>query len=66
MVHAFVLPFAPELVPVLPEVALTRAFWLIRHADDTRSTRLDRFAEALIAGLRAEVERLESAPLPPP
>jgi DNA-binding transcriptional LysR family regulator len=60
MVHAFVLPFAPELVPVLPEVALTRAFWLIRHADDTRSMRLDRFAEALIAGLRAEVERREA------
>lgn len=62
MVHAFVLPFAPELVPVLPDVALTRAFWLIRHADDARSVRLDRFAEALIAGLRAEVARLETAP----
>lgn len=64
MVHAFVLPFAPELVPVLPEVALTRAFWLIRHADDTRSARLDRFAEALVAGLRAEVARLEALPGP--
>jgi DNA-binding transcriptional LysR family regulator len=62
MVHAFVLPFAPELVPVLPEVTLTRAFWLIRHADDTRSSRLDRFAEALIAGLRTEVARLEAQP----
>jgi DNA-binding transcriptional LysR family regulator len=65
MVHAFVLPFAPELVPVLPDVTLTRAFWLIRHADDTRSTRLDRFAEALIDGLKAEVARLESAPAGP-
>lgn len=59
MVHAFVMPFAPELVPVLPEVTLSRAFWLIRHADDIRSARLDRFAEALILGLRAEVARLE-------
>jgi DNA-binding transcriptional LysR family regulator len=59
MVHAFAMPFAPELVPILPEVALTRAFWLIRHAGDTRSDRLDRFAQVLVAGLRAEVARLE-------
>lgn len=59
MVHAFAMPFAPELVPVLPGVALTRAFWLIRHAGDARSDRLDRFAAALVAGLRAEVARLE-------
>ena len=61
MVHAFALPFAPELVPVLPEVGLTRSFWLIRHADDARSARLTRFAEALAAGLRAEIARLEGA-----
>ena len=59
MAHAFAMPFAPELVPVLPEVALTRSFWLVRHADDARSARLTRFAEALVAGLRAEVGRLE-------
>ena len=59
MVHAFAMPFAPELVPVLPDIALTRAFWLIRHADDARSARLTRFAEALAAGVRAEVARLE-------
>ena len=61
MVHAFAMPFAPELVPVLPEIALTRAFWLIRHADDARSARLTRFAESLAAGVRAEVARLEVA-----
>lgn len=61
MAHAFAMPFAPELVPVLPEVALTRSFWLVRHADDARSVRLTRFAEALVAGLRAEVARLEAA-----
>ncbi len=60
MVHAFAMPFAPELTAVVPEVRLTRAFWLIRHDGDTRSARLDRFAAALVAGLRSEVERLEA------
>ncbi|MFN3970585.1 MAG: LysR family transcriptional regulator [Gemmobacter sp.] len=60
MVHAFAMPFAPELVPVLPGVALIRTFWLIRHAGDARSDRLDRFAAALLSGLRAEVARLET------
>jgi DNA-binding transcriptional LysR family regulator len=60
MVHAFAMPFAPELVPVLPEIRLTRAFWLIRHEGDARSARLDRFAAALAAGIRAEVARLEA------
>ncbi|HMO09443.1 MAG TPA: LysR family transcriptional regulator [Paracoccaceae bacterium] len=60
MVHAFAMPFAPELVPVLPEVRLTRSFWLIRHEDDARSARLARIAQALAAGLRAEVARLEA------
>ncbi len=64
MVHTFAMPFAPELVPVMPEVRLTRAFWLIRHADDARSARLSGFAEALVAGLRAEVARLEDRQMP--
>jgi hypothetical protein len=59
MVHAFAMPFAPELVPVVPEVRLTRAFWLIRHEGDARSARLDRFAAALVEGVRAEVARLD-------
>ena len=60
VVHAFAMPFAPELVRVLPDaVALTRSFWLIRHATDARVPRLDRFARALTAGLRREVARLE-------
>ncbi len=60
MVHAFVLPFAPELVPVMPDVTLTRA--LLAHPPRRRYPldRLDRFAETLIDGLRAEVARLES------
>jgi DNA-binding transcriptional LysR family regulator len=61
MVHAFAMPFAPELVPVVPQVRLTRTFWLIRHAGEARSSRLDRFAAALVAGLRAEVARLEGS-----
>lgn len=60
MVHAFAMPFAPELAPILPEVRLTRAFWLIRHEGDARSARLDRFADLLVAGIRAEVARLEA------
>jgi len=61
VVHDFALPSAPELVKVLPEeVHLTRAFWLIRHADDRRVARLNRFAELLAQGVRREVARLEA------
>lgn len=61
VVHDFALPAAPELVRVLPDqVALTRSFWLIRHADDGRVARLNRFADLLAQGLRREVARLES------
>lgn len=58
VVHEFALPDAPELVPVLPEhFRLTRAFWLVRHADDARIDRLNRFAAALTEGIRAEIAR---------
>ena len=61
IVHDFALPHAPDLVRVLPgEVALTRSFWLLRHADDRRVARLTRFAEALGEGLRADLARLEA------
>ncbi|MDP3340096.1 LysR family transcriptional regulator [Frigidibacter sp.] len=61
IVHDFAMPFAPGLRRVLAgQVALTRAFWLIRHADDRRSDRMTRFAEALTLGLRREVARLEA------
>ncbi|KFE34418.1 LysR family transcriptional regulator [Thioclava atlantica] len=60
IVHDFAIPFAPGVVRVLAdEVRLERSFWLIRHADDRRSERLTRFAEALGQGLRDEVVRLE-------
>jgi DNA-binding transcriptional LysR family regulator len=66
VVHDFALPSAPELQRIIPEqIHLTRAFWLIRHADDGRVDRLNRFATQLVAGARAEMVRLESQlPLP--
>lgn len=61
VVHDFSLPFAPELRRLLTrEVSLTRAFYLIRHADDARNLRLARFADLVAAGLRAQVARLEA------
>ncbi|SLN17466.1 LysR family transcriptional regulator [Roseisalinus antarcticus] len=61
IVHDFALPFAPELRRIRRDtVALTRAFFLVRHAADRRSDRLNRFAAALSSGLRAEVARLEA------
>jgi hypothetical protein len=59
-VHDFALPFAPELRQVLvEEVALTRAFYLVRHTSDRHSDRLSRFAKALRKGMQDEVARLE-------
>lgn len=61
VVHDFALPAAPELCRVLPDrIALTRSFWLIRHADDGRVDRLNRFAARLVDGTRRELQRLES------
>lgn len=60
VVHDFALPAAPELVQVIPDqVSLTRSFWLIRHADDGRVARLNRFADLLAQALRREVALLE-------
>jgi len=62
VVHDFALPDAPELRLVLPdELKLTRAFWLIRHDDDARVERLNRFAQALTEGLREEIARRTKA-----
>jgi DNA-binding transcriptional LysR family regulator len=60
IVHAFALPAAPGLRTILPDrIRLTRTFWLLRHADDRRVTRLQRFADALVAGMRREIAALE-------
>lgn len=61
IVHDFAIPFCPQVTMVLPDqIGLRRTFWLVRHADDRRSERLSRLAEALAQGMRAEVTRLES------
>ena len=61
IVHDFALPFAPGVRILLADrIALTRSFWLIRHADDRGSRRLTRLAEMLGQGIRAEVDRLEA------
>ncbi len=61
IVHDFALPQAPELHRVLvSQVSLTRAFYLVRHAADRRSDRINRFAGALVQGLRAEVAQREA------
>ncbi len=61
IVHDFALPFAPELRRVLmKEFSLLRSFYLVRHASDRRSDRLNRFANALLVGVKAEIARLEA------
>jgi DNA-binding transcriptional LysR family regulator len=58
--HDFILPSAQDLQLVLQdEISFTRSFYLLRHADDARVERLNRVAEALIAGIRREVPLLE-------
>ena len=65
VVHDFALPAAPDLARVIPEqITLSRSFWLIRHADDGRVARLNRFAARLVDGVRRELARLEAA-IPP-
>ncbi|MEL7214006.1 MAG: LysR family transcriptional regulator [Pseudomonadota bacterium] len=60
IVHDFSLAAAPGVTRILTDqISLTRSFYLVRHADDRRLDRLNRFATALIAGLRQEVARLE-------
>lgn len=61
VVHDFAIPSAPDVTRVLPEAfGLARSFWLIRHVDDRRVERLNRFADLLAAGLRKEIARLEA------
>jgi DNA-binding transcriptional LysR family regulator len=61
VVHDFAMPSTRGLRKVLPkEISLTRSFYLIRHADDRRLERLNRFAAALSEGIRREVARLEA------
>ncbi|SMO57821.1 LysR family transcriptional regulator [Paracoccus laeviglucosivorans] len=61
IVHDFAIPFHPGVRRLLTDqVSLTRSFWLVRYADDRRSQRMNRLADALGQGIRAEVARLET------
>ncbi|MDO5641562.1 MAG: LysR family transcriptional regulator [Paracoccus sp. (in: a-proteobacteria)] len=61
IVHDFAIPFAPGVRRLLAaEFGLTRSFWMIRHADDRRSERLNLLAEGLAQGLRAEIAMREA------
>jgi DNA-binding transcriptional LysR family regulator len=61
IVHDFAMPAFPDLVKILTDqVSLKRSFYLIRHSDDRRVERLNRFADILVQKLRREVARLEA------
>ena len=61
VVHDFALPWTRGVRKVLADqISLTRSFYLVRHADDRRLERQNRFALALVEGIRAEVARLEA------
>lgn len=60
IVHEFALPAAPELRRLLPNVVrLKRAFHLVRHEDDRRSARMNRFAGLLISCMRSALQDIE-------
>jgi len=62
IVHDFAIaPFMRRFVRLLPDdLSLVRSFYLIRHQDDRRLERMNRFSEALVTGIREEVQRLET------
>lgn len=61
IMHDFAMPTFPELTKILTDqVSLKRSFYLIRHADDRRVDRLNRFADLLAEKLKREVARLEA------
>lgn len=61
IMHDFAMPTFPDLRKILTDqVSLKRSFYLIRHADDRRVDRLNRFADQLAEKLRREVARLEA------
>ncbi len=61
VVHDFSIPWFRGVRKVLADdFSLTRSFYLVRHADDRRLERLNRFAAALVEETRAEVARLEA------
>jgi len=60
IVHDFALAFAPNLQRILTDdIAFKRSFYLVRHADDRRLERMNRFAAALSHEVAKEIDRLE-------
>ena len=63
VVHDFALPFSPDLKRVLEHrFSLTRSFYLIRHHEDRRMDRMNRFVKVLSEGIRLELDHLERSP----
>ena len=61
IMHDFAMPFFPGTRKLLTDqLSLTRAFYLVRPADDRRLDRLNRFAQSFCEAIRAEVARLEA------
>jgi len=61
VVHDFAIPAVRGLRKILTEeFSLTRSFYLVRHEDDRRQERLNRFATELAAGIRETVMELEA------
>ncbi len=61
IMHDFAMPWTRGVRKILPDqISLTRRFYLVRHADDRRLERLNRFASVLVEGMRQEVARLEA------
>ncbi len=61
VLHDFSLPWTRGVQKVLADkLSLTRSFYLVRHADDRRLERQNRFASALVAGIRQQVAQLEA------
>jgi len=61
VLHDFSLPSTRGVQKILADkLSLTRSFYLVRHADDRRLERQNRFASALVAGIRQEVAQLEA------
>ena len=61
IVHDFALPFAPDVQRILrSQFSLNRSFYLVRHVDDARLDRMNRFAAQLQTELRKEIDHLEA------
>tara|TARA_R110000868_G_scaffold213257_4_gene463271 strand:- start:5216 stop:6067 length:852 start_codon:yes stop_codon:yes gene_type:complete len=61
IIHDFSRRGYPGLVKVLPDVvSLKRSFYLVRHADDGRLERMNRFAALLAERLKAEIAHCEA------